>query len=188
VIRVTYLLLILINVRSEKKCIGKLVAVAPRTYSNVYILNIDEEEKCCLSQVYESFLWHRRLVHLIFDNLIKSNGKKTIRDLLKVIKPSNSICKHGQIEKKTRVRFKTKEDSTTKEIEIIHADLCGPTRTKSTYGEQYFMLIFDDYTRLTWVFFLKEKSEAFEKFKIYKALVENETNLKIKCLRSDNGG
>jgi hypothetical protein len=50
------------------------------------------------------------------------------------------------------------------------------------------MLIVDDYTRLTWVFFLKEKSEAFEKFKIYKAVVENETNLKFKCMRSDNGG
>jgi transposase InsO family protein len=51
-----------------------------------------------------------------------------------------------------------------------------------------FFFIVDDYTRLTWVFFLKEKSKAFEKFKIYKSLVENETDLKIKCLRLDNGG
>ena len=36
--------------------------------------------------------------------------------------------------------------------------------------------------------FLKEKSESFEKFKIFKAMVENETHVKIKCLRSDNGG
>jgi transposase InsO family protein len=50
------------------------------------------------------------------------------------------------------------------------------------------MLIVDDYTRLTWVYFLKEKSEAFEKFKTYKILVDNETYLKIKCLRSENGG
>ena len=41
---------------------------------------------------------------------------------------------------------------------------------------------------MTWVTFLKEKSEAFEKFKIFKAMVENETYMKIKCLRSDNGG
>jgi hypothetical protein len=50
------------------------------------------------------------------------------------------------------------------------------------------MLLIDDYTRMTWVSFLKNKSEAFEKFKAFKALVENETDLKIKCLRSDNGG
>jgi transposase InsO family protein len=66
--------------------------------------------------------------------------------------------------------------------------VCGKTRTKSTYGEQYFMLIFDCYKRLIWVFFLKEKYEAFEKFKIYKSLVENETDLKIKCISLDNGG
>ena len=45
----------------------------------------------------------------------------------------------------------------------------------------------DDYTKMTFINFLKKKSEAFECFKIYKEVVENETNLKIKCLRSDNG-
>ena len=50
------------------------------------------------------------------------------------------------------------------------------------------MLLIDDYTRMTWVTFLKEKSKYFENFKIFKAMVENETNQKIKCLRSDNGG
>ena len=50
------------------------------------------------------------------------------------------------------------------------------------------MLMIDDYTRITTDSFLKKKSEAFECFKIYKELVENETDLKIKCLRSDNGG
>ena len=55
-------------------------------------------------------------------------------------------------------------------------------------GEYYFMLLIDEYTRMTWVTFLKEKLEAFEKFKIFKEMVENEINQKIKCLRSENGG
>ena len=50
------------------------------------------------------------------------------------------------------------------------------------------MLLIDDYTKMTWVTFLKEKLESFEKFKIFKEMVENETYMKIKCLRSDNGG
>jgi len=50
------------------------------------------------------------------------------------------------------------------------------------------MLLMNDYTRMTWVSFLRNKFEAFEKFKSFKALVENDTDLKIKCLRSDNGG
>jgi hypothetical protein len=51
------------------------------------------------------------------------------------------------------------------------------------------MLLVDDYTRMTAsLIFLKKKSEAFKKFKTYKEMVETETELKIKCLRSDNGG
>jgi hypothetical protein len=70
----------------------------------------------------------------------------------------------------------------------VHIDLVGPTRTKGLNGEQYFMLLVDDYTRMTAVFFLRKKSEAFKHFKIYKEMVETETDSKIKCLRSDNGG
>jgi transposase InsO family protein len=50
------------------------------------------------------------------------------------------------------------------------------------------MLIIDDYSRLTWVAFLKEKVEAFEKFKIFKALTENQTGKRLKVVRSDRGG
>jgi hypothetical protein len=56
-----------------KRDTRKLVVVAPRTSRNVYTLNIYEEEKCCLSQVYEIWIWHTSLGHLRFDNLIKSN-------------------------------------------------------------------------------------------------------------------
>ena len=61
-------------------------------------------------------------------------------------------------------------------------------RTKGLEGELYFMLLIVDYTRMTWVYFLKKKSKAFECFKIFKEMVENETDLKIKTQRVDNGG
>jgi hypothetical protein len=47
------------------------------------------------------------------------------------------------------------------------------------------MMIIDDYSRLTWVAFLKEKAEAFEKFKIFKALTENQTGKRLKAVRLD---
>jgi transposase InsO family protein len=50
------------------------------------------------------------------------------------------------------------------------------------------MLLIDEYTKMTWVGLVNHKFEAFEKFKIFKAQVENEMDLKIKCLRSDRGG
>jgi hypothetical protein len=70
----------------------------------------------------------------------------------------------------------------------VYTNIVGPTRTKGLKGEQYFMLLVDDYTKMTAVCFFKKKSEAFENFKIYKEMVENEMDSKIKCLRSDNGG
>jgi hypothetical protein len=76
----------------------------------------------------------------------------------------------------------------TRPLEIVHTDLVGPTTTKGLKGEKYFMLLVDDYTRMIAVCFLKNKSEAFENFKIYKEMVENEMDSKIKCLRFDNGG
>jgi hypothetical protein len=54
--------------------------------------------------------------------------------------------------------------------------------------EKYFMLIIDNYSRVKWVSFLKEKSEAFEKFKVFKALNENQTRKILKAVRSDRGG
>lgn len=50
------------------------------------------------------------------------------------------------------------------------------------------MLLIDDYYKMTWVTFLEEKSEAFERFKVFKSMVENQVNAKIKCLRSNKGG
>jgi transposase InsO family protein len=75
-----------------------------------------------------------------------------------------------------------------KAIETYAIDLCGPTRIQTLKCESYFMLLIDDYTRMTWVTIIKEKYEAFEKSQDFKSLVENETDLQIKCLISDRGG
>ena len=74
-----------------------------------------------------------------------------------ITKPTNVICKHCRHGKQTKVESKTKEYSTTKPLEIVHTDLCGPMRPKGLEGEIYFMLLIDDYTRMTWVCFLQKK-------------------------------
>ena len=123
-----------------------------------------------------------------FDNLVKVSKIETVREMPQITKPTNTLYKHCQQGKKTKTRFKSKEYSTTKPLEIVHTDLVGPTTTKCLKGVRYFMLLGDDYTRMIAVCFLKNKSEAFENFKIYKEMVENEMDSRIKCLRSDNGG
>jgi hypothetical protein len=70
----------------------------------------------------------------------------------------------------------------------VHTDLVGPTTTKGLKGEKYFMLLVDYYTRMTAVFFFNNKSKAFENFTIYKEIVENDMDSRIKCLRYANRG
>jgi transposase InsO family protein len=172
----------------RKEGSGKLIATTARTSSNIYVLSEIGNEKCCLGKEDESWLWHRRMGHIHFDNLVKVSRREAVREMPQITKPTNTLCKHCQQGKQTKTRFKSKEYSMTRPLEIVHTDLVGPTTTKGLKGEKYFMLLVDDYTRMTAVFFLKNKSEAFENFKIYKEMVENEMDSKIKCLRSDNGG
>ena len=121
--------------------------------------------------------------HLNFGNIVKLSKKGAVRSLPKIIKPPKYVCIRCLHGKQTKEIFKIRDHTTSQPLEIIHTNLCGPTRTKSMQGEPYFMLFIDDHTRMTWVTFLKEKYEAFVKFKAFKALIENEKNLKIKCLR-----
>lgn len=90
--------------------------------------------------------------------------------------------------KQTRIYFKRKHYISDGLLDLVHTNLCGPTNMRSVQGDRYFMLLIDDYSRMMWVVFLKEKSEAFDKFKIFKAKVEIESGLRVKCLRFDRGG
>jgi hypothetical protein len=154
----------------------------------VYVLKENREE-CHLSKHDESWLWHRRLGHINFDHLIKLKNLEAVKDLPRISKPQDSVCKPCQVGKQNRTQFKSKRfTSTEKPLQLVHMDLCGPSRQEGTGKENYFMLIIDDYSRLTWVAFLKEKDEAFENFKVFKALNETQIGKRLKTVRSDRGG
>jgi transposase InsO family protein len=164
-----------------------VVAKGIRIDNNVYVLKEDREE-CHLSKHDESWLWHRRLGHLNFDHLIKLKTLEAVKDLPRISKTQYFVCKPCQVGKLTRTRFKSKNSTSTKKLlQLVHMDLCGPSRQEGTGKKNYFMLIIDDYSRLTWVSFLKEKVESFEKFKIFKALTENQTCNRLKVVRLDKG-
>nr|GEZ28521.1 retrotransposon protein, putative, Ty1-copia subclass [Tanacetum cinerariifolium] len=71
-------------------------------------------------------------------------------------------------------------------IDYVHSDLWGPSHVESLGGKRYFLSIADDYSRRVWVYILRFKHEAFEKFKEWKQLVENQTERTVKKLRTDN--
>lgn len=76
----------------------------------------------------------------------------------------------------------------SKPLELVHSDVVGPMRTESVQGHRYYTCFVDDKTRKTWVAPMRTKDEVMAKFVTFKALVEKQTGMQIKMLRSDNGG
>jgi hypothetical protein len=133
----------------RKEGLGKLIATTARTSSNIYVLSEIGNEKCCLGKEYESWIWHRRMSHIHFDNLVKFRRKEAVREFPQITKPTNTLCKHCQQGKKKNTMFKSKEYSMTRPLEIVHTNLVGPTTTRGLKGEKYFMLLVDDYIIMT---------------------------------------
>ena len=68
-------------------------------------------------------------------------------------------------------------------VDIIHSDVCGPMSAASLCGYLYYVSFIDDYSRKSWIYFLKSKDEVFGKFKEFKALIENHSEKKIKNIK-----
>ena len=81
-----------------------------------------------------------------------------------------------------------KANRATSILGLIHSDISGPMPVTSINGSRYLLTFIDDFSRYTWVLFLKKKSEVCENFSELKALIENSFGLKIKILSSDDGG
>lgn len=92
-------------------------------------------------------------------------------------------------EQATQVEFPSRNSPGLAKVclEYLHIDLWGPSQVPSHGGNGYFLSIVDDFTRKGWVFLLKTKDLTLERFKTWKALVENQIDKKIKVLRIDNG-
>ena len=73
-------------------------------------------------------------------------------------------------------------------LEIIHTDVCDPMSVEARGGYRYFLTFIDDLSRYGYIYLMKHKSEAFEKFNEFQSEVGNHRNKKIKFLRSDRGG
>src|SRR5713101_1110335 len=110
-------------------------------------------------------------------------------ECLPVIKATTGVCKGCVIGKHPKHKFdRGKANRATSILGMIHSDINGPLPITSMNGSSYLLTFIDDFSRYTWVFFLKKKPEVCEKFSELKALIENASGLKIKILRYDNGG
>ena len=129
-------------------------------------------------------LWHCRLGH-ISRGRIERLVKESILLHLEFSNLEQCVdCIKGKYVKKIKKDAKR----STRTLEIIHTDICGPFPIKSVDGFDSFITFTDDYSHFGYIYPIKERSEALDKFKIFKTEVENQHNKKIKIVRSDRGG
>jgi transposase InsO family protein len=88
----------------------------------------------------------------------------------------------------TKTSFHSSDTKSTRILDLVHTDVCEPMTQKSLSSCEYYLTFIDDYSRKTWIYFLKTKSEVFKWFQEFRALVENQSGKRIKVLQSDNGG
>jgi transposase InsO family protein len=180
---------------SKKECNifdnnGKWLMGGERTSDNCYSipgLSSDSQIICNKATIDESELWHQCLGHLNFTDMLKIVSKEVVKDLPKMKDTGKGVCGPCQIGKQTHAAHKKKSSIlTSRNLELLHMDLMGPTRTSSLGGRKYIVVIVDDYSRYIWTLLLREKSDAFEAAQHLFKKIQIEQNYPIMRIHSDH--
>jgi hypothetical protein len=145
--------------------------------------------RCLISQFSsELWKWHRRLGHLSFDLLCRLSGLGLLQGLSLLKFESDLVCapcRHGKMI--TAFHSSVNIVMTEHREQLLHMDTVGPSRVHSMGGKWYALVIVDDYSRYSWVFFLESKDQVFEHFQLLTLRLNNEHPNCLKVICSDNG-
>ncbi|GJV48912.1 putative ribonuclease H-like domain-containing protein [Tanacetum coccineum] len=163
--------------------------------NNMYSFNLENIVPsgglACLiakATIDESNKWHRRLGHVNFKNLNKLVKGNLVRGLPSKIFQNDHTCVACQKGKQHKASCKAKSvSSISQPLQLLHMDLFGPTSVRSLNHKTYCLVITDDFSRFSWVFFLRTKDETSGILKDFIRQIENQLNQKVKTIRCDNG-
>ncbi|GJS79615.1 putative ribonuclease H-like domain-containing protein [Tanacetum coccineum] len=163
--------------------------------SNMYNFDlknvVPSRDLTCLfakATIDESKLWHRRLGHVNFKTMNKLVKGNLVRGLPSKIFKNNHTCVACQKEKQHKVSCKAKlVSSISQPLQMLHMDIFGPTSVRSINHKTYFLVVTNDFSRFSWVFFLASKDETSGILKRFITEIENQLNHKVKVIIVDNG-
>lgn len=133
----------------------------------------------------QSKLWPQRFSHLHFKALLDVRNMVTC--ILEFKLDHEDVCQGCEVGKHTRGPFPSSESQTTDIVQLVHSDLLGMFLVTSLGGYLYYATFVDDFSHKTWIYLLNKKDGMLKWFRSFKALVENQTQKKIKILRTNNG-
>jgi transposase InsO family protein len=157
----------------------------------LYLVDFSKEnadlDACIITKTNMGWLWHPRLAHVGMKNLHKLLKGEHVLGLTDVYFEKDRPCAVCQAGKQVGSTHQSKNVMTTsRPLELLHMDLFGPVAYLSIGGSKYGLVIVDDFSRFTWVFFLQDKSETQGTLKRFLRRAQNEFELKVKKIRSDN--
>ncbi|GJX67800.1 retrovirus-related pol polyprotein from transposon TNT 1-94 [Tanacetum coccineum] len=162
--------------------------------TNLYTINLHEMASaspiCLMARATstKSWLWHQRLSHLNFDTINDLAKNDLVTGLPKFKYHKEHLCPSCEQGKSKRASHPPKPVPNSKQrLHLLHMDLCGPMRIASINGKRYVLVIVDDYSRYTWVHFLRSKDEAPEVFKTFLKRITVLLQSHVIIIRSDNG-
>ncbi|GJX33642.1 retrovirus-related pol polyprotein from transposon TNT 1-94 [Tanacetum coccineum] len=173
---------------------GKITGRVPRK-NNMYSVDLKNiVPKGGLTYLFakatsdESKLWHMRLGHINFKTMNKLVKGNLVRGLPLKLFENNQTYVACQKGKQHRASCKSKTvSSISQPLHMLHMDLFGPTFVKSLMKKMYCLVVTDDYSRFSWVFFLATKDETSGILKSFITRVENLIDQRVKVIRCDNG-
>ncbi|CAJ2662740.1 unnamed protein product [Trifolium pratense] len=170
---------------------GEILMRGVRSKDNCYLWVPQEEANvstCLITKEDEIKLWHQKLGHLNLRSMKKAIPEEAIKGLRNLKIEEGSICGECQIGKQTKMPHpKLQHLTTTRVLELLHMDLMGPMQTESLGGKRYAYVVVDDFSRYTWINFIRKKSETFDMFKDLCIQLQREKNNVVLRIRSDHG-
>ncbi|GJS31460.1 retrovirus-related pol polyprotein from transposon TNT 1-94 [Tanacetum coccineum] len=161
---------------------------------NLYTISVEDMLKssliCLLSKASKnkSWLWHHRLNHLNFCTINDLARKDLVRGLPRLKFEKDHLCSACQLGKsKNYTQTPKTENTNLKVLNTLHIDLCGPMRVQTINWKKYILVIVDDYSRFTWVKFLRSKDETPEFVINFLKQIQVALNKTVKYIRTDNG-
>ena len=159
---------------SQKECLvvnenQEVLMRGARSKDNCYMWVSQEEcnmSRCLISKEDEVKLWHQKLGHLNLKSMKRIISEEAIRGMPKLRIEEGRICGECQIRKQTKISHKRLQHlTTTKVLEMLHMDLMGLMQEESLGGKNYAFVCVDDFSRFTWINFIRVKSDTFDVFK-----------------------
>lgn len=187
-----------VNFKEDKAFLiknGKLLGTGYLSENNLYTISFEISPKnrtynMTIEENSTNQLWHQRFGHMNYNYLMKMARENRIKLNLKEARQERDrVCEVCIISKQTRASHsRIIGRRSTKPLELVHSDVCGPISPETHDGKKYFVSFIDDYTHMIIIYLIRNKHEVFNCFKKYNAYVTTHFSRKIATLRCDNGG